>query len=94
MKSFCIFDQWSGLSYLFWNKAFLLLIALYDGTVTATAKKKHRFLGGADAMVCYSIIIARLLVLPYCVSFKRISRPFFHLPPASLRADSAHRCSV
>ena len=71
----------------------MLLFAFRDGAMTA-AKKKHRFLGGADAMVCYSVILARLLVLPCCVSFKRILRPFCRLPPASLRVDSEHRCST
>ena len=36
--------------------AFLLLISFHDGTVTA-AKKKHRFLGGADTMVYYSYLL-------------------------------------
>lgn len=56
MKTFCMHDRWSGLSYPLLDKAFLLWLAFLDGTVTA-AKKKHRFLGGADAMVYYSYLL-------------------------------------
>lgn len=56
MKTFCMIDRWSGSSYPLLDKAFLLLISFHDGTVTA-AKKKHRFLGGADTMVYYSYLL-------------------------------------